>query len=144
VPSPLVAETTAALVGTETVLVVEDDTSVLEIVRRPLLGAGYKVIVASSGDAAVRISEEHEGDIALLLTDVILPGMNGSKVASRIQALRKKIKVLYMSGYTDNALAHHGVLDPGVELLAKPFSSAELLRNVRRVIDSDAVERLHS
>jgi PAS domain S-box-containing protein len=131
-----VAESTTALVGNETVLVVEDDKSVLEVVRRPLLGAGYKVLVASSGDDAVRMSEAFDGDIALLLTDVILPGMNGTKVASRIQSHRTEIRVLYMSGYTDNALAHHGVLDPGVELLTKPFTPIELLRNVRRVIDS--------
>ncbi|MGC4068130.1 MAG: PAS domain S-box protein [Polyangiaceae bacterium] len=129
-------ESTMTLVGNETILVVEDDKSVLEIVRRPLLGAGYKVLAASSGDEAVRMSEAFEGEIALLLTDVILPGMNGTKVASRIQSLRTEICVLYMSGYTDNALAHHGVLDPGVELLTKPFTPIELLRNVRRVIDT--------
>jgi CheY-like chemotaxis protein len=122
--------------GTETLLVVEDDDALREVVQRPLVAAGYQVLLAADGLEAVRISREHSGVISLLLTDVIMPQMNGRAVADDLQRQRPGIKVLYMSGYTDNALAQHGVLDEDTHLLTKPFTVTTLLNKVRELLDS--------
>jgi PAS domain S-box-containing protein len=122
--------------GFETVLVVEDDGSVRALTRRVLEDRGYIVLDAADGRQALDIAEQHTGEIHLLLTDVVMPGMTGKDLVSRLQSRRPKMKALYASGYTDNAIVHHGILDPGVAFLQKPFTAKALTNKVREVIDS--------
>ena len=121
--------------GTETILVVEDEEALRKVALRTLGAAGYKVLTASDGDDALLKSTQHAGDIHLLLTDVVMPRMSGRVLAQNLLRARPAIKVLYMSGYTDNAIVHHGVLDAGTQFLAKPFTSAALMEKVREVLD---------
>ena len=122
--------------GTETVLLVEDEEMIRNLVQKVLKANGYTVLVAASGRDAERVAEQHDGPIHLLVTDVVMPGMNGREVAQRLAALRAGIQVLYLSGYTDDAIVHHGVLEPGVAFLQKPFTPAVLGRKVREVLDA--------
>ncbi len=126
--------------GVETVLLVEDEDAVRDLARDILQARGYTVLEARHGAEALRISEQHPGPIHLMLTDVVMPEMTGRVLAGRLAALRPETKVLYMSGYTDNAVVHHGVLDPGTVFLQKPFTGAVLARKVREMLDSRAVE----
>jgi CheY-like chemotaxis protein len=121
--------------GVETILLVEDEEFVRKLVRRVLQGGGYTMLVAASGDEAFRIEERHEGPIHLLVTDVVMPGMNGREVARRLAPRRPDMKVLFMSGYTDNVIVHHGVLEPHTAFLQKPFTPDALLSKVRAVLD---------
>jgi PAS domain S-box-containing protein len=121
--------------GTETVLLVEDEEIVRELARRILERQGYTVLIAGHPEAALRISESHTGDIDLLVTDVVMPGMSGRDLADRLLLSRPKTKVLYVSGYTDDAIVQHGVLDPTVDLVQKPFKPNELAQRVRKVLD---------
>ncbi len=125
----------AAPYGTETVLVVEDEAAVGELVGGILSGRGYAVLEARSPAAAVAAAAAHPGPIHLLLTDVVMPGASGRELAERLTAERPGLKVLFMSGYLDNAIVHHGVLDPGVHFLQKPFTPLALARKVRQVLD---------
>ncbi len=125
---------TALPTGTETVLLVEDERVVRNLALRVLENHGYQVIVASSGGQALVLAEKHQAKIDLLLTDVVMPAMNGRELHTRLVATRQDIKVLYMSGYTENVIAHHGVLDEGTKLIAKPFSIKSLLNTVREVL----------
>jgi CheY-like chemotaxis protein len=127
-----------SLRGTETILVVEDDDMIRNLVQRVLRANGYTVLVAANGGEAERVSGQHESAIHLLMTDVVLPGLNGREVARRVVAARAGIRVLYLSGYTDDAIVHHGVLESGVAFLQKPFTPAVLGRKVREVLDSPA------
>ncbi len=136
-PGPVATPVT----GTETVLLAEDEPLVRLLARRVLEQAGYKVLVAAGGAEAVEAAEHFAGPIHLLLTDVVMPGMNGRVVAQRVTELRPAIRVLYMTGYADEAVARHGVLDPGTALLPKPFTPAALTRKVREVLDTGAHER---
>jgi PAS domain S-box-containing protein len=122
--------------GTETILLVEDEANLRYLARQYLEKQGYKVIEAADGAVAVQIAVAHEGVIHLLLTDVIMPGMNGRELAQRISEIRPNVKVLYMSGYTENVIGHNGTLDDGIRLLQKPFNLRDLKRMVREVIDS--------
>ncbi len=122
--------------GDETILVVEDDEAIRCLARRILTTAGYRVVDAPEGAEALALCQEHPGPIDLLLTDVVMPKMSGKVVADEVLRLRPQLKVLFMSGYTDNAIAHHGRLDPGTHFIAKPFSGMELARKVRSVLDS--------
>jgi PAS domain S-box-containing protein len=121
--------------GSETVLVVEDEDSLREITRELLESNGYRVLVAKDGPAALEGAERFGGAIHLLLTDVVMPGINGRELARRLQARRPSLRVLYMSGYTDDAIARHGVLEPGTLLLSKPFTEELLTRRVREALD---------
>jgi two-component system cell cycle sensor histidine kinase/response regulator CckA len=123
--------------GSETVLLVEDEEVVRGLARQILEEAGYRVLVAPQGEEAIRLCIEHAKEIHLLLTDVVMPGAGGKEVADRLASLRPGIKVLFMSGYTDEAIVHHGVLDPNVKFIQKPFSPAALARKVREVLDSN-------
>jgi len=121
--------------GSETILLVEDEASLRELVRECLEAAGYKVIEASHGTAALEAGERHPGRIDLLMTDVVMPGMSGRELAERLRASRPELRTLYMSGYTDDAVVLHGVLAEDMAFLQKPFTAAELARRVREVLD---------
>jgi two-component system, cell cycle sensor histidine kinase and response regulator CckA len=130
------AESAATEPGTETVLLVEDETNLRYLARQFLEKQGYRVVEAADGAAAMQIAVAHEGMIHLLLTDVIMPGMNGRELAQRISEIRPNVKVLYMSGYTENVIGSNGTLDAGVRLLQKPFTLRDLKSKVREVLDS--------
>lgn len=119
----------------ETILVVEDEDIVRELVCDVLSEQGYSVLSAEDGVQALRLAEKFEGHIHLLLTDVIMPHMNGPELAEKLSALRPETKVLFVTGYSDNDIGHHGVLDPGIELLQKPFTPHSLSRKVRDVME---------
>jgi len=120
--------------GTETVLLVEDEEMVRRMTREVLEGAGYHVLEASSGFAALRVSSGHGGRLDLLLTDVVMPGMSGRELAERLAPVRPGMKVLYMSGHTDDAIFHHGVNQAGTGFLQKPFTPETLERRVRELL----------
>ena len=116
------------------VLVVEDDQSVLAVVDRILAGSGYEIVLASSAAEAIGLIEAHDYSIDLLLTDVVMPGGSGKELAQRLRARQPGVRVLYMSGYTDEIVAAHGILEDDAELLQKPFSSQQLLESVHYVL----------
>jgi len=117
-----------------TLLLVEDEQSVRDLTVKMLQRLGYRVLVAAGGAEAIEISRSYAGTIALLVTDVVMPGMSGRQVADALQAARPELKVLYLSGYTEDTVVHHGVLDAGVEFLPKPFSREALGKKIRSVL----------
>jgi PAS domain S-box-containing protein len=123
--------------GKETVLIVEDEEMVRGFAHRVLQSLGYTVLEASNGKEAVRVAEEHEDEIHLLLTDIVMPRMNGMEVAKYFQKIRPKIKVLFVSGYSDSITEQHGFLFKGMNFLQKPFASRELAQKLREVLDSE-------
>jgi two-component system cell cycle sensor histidine kinase/response regulator CckA len=126
---------TERLQGSETILVVEDDQGVRMLARDVLEMDGYTVLEASHGQEALRVCEKHQGSIHLMVTDMVMPGMNGRQLAERLAPLRPEMKVLYVSGYTDNAILRQGVLEPGMAFLQKPITPGALARKVREVLD---------
>ena len=122
--------------GSETIMVVEDDQTVRDLAVRVLERAGYEVIEAAGAEAALEQARSRTGPIHLLLTDIVMPHISGSELAERMTQIRPETKVLYMSGYTDDSIVHHGVLDPGTAFMQKPFSPWSLARRVRQVLDS--------
>lgn len=123
------------LKGSETILLVEDDEAVRSVTRRALNRFGYSVIAADGGREAVKVAAEYPDEIHLLLTDIMMPGMNGVEVAERIIELYPEIRVFYMSGYADNDLVRQGLLKPGARFLQKPFTPHELAERVRAILD---------
>jgi PAS domain S-box-containing protein len=122
--------------GGETVLLVEDDPSVRDLALRLLRQQGYTVLEAANGVEALHVAQEHGGEkIHLLLTDVVMPQMGGKELADQLKIFRPDVKVLYTSGHTDDAIVHHGVLEPGTHFLQKPFSLKTLSHKVREVLD---------
>ena len=121
--------------GAETVLLVEDSESVRRLSRMILQRSGYRILVAENGAEALKTLDAHDGAVDLLLTDVIMPDMNGKDLFMRATEKYPGIRVLFMSGYTDNVIAHHGVLDKGVQFIQKPFSVKALAVKVREVLD---------
>lgn len=115
----------------ETVLVVEDDVAVRGLIRRSLQSAGYTVLDTGDAAEAIRTAQMHGGPIHLLLTDVVLPNLGGRELAERILVLHPGLRVVYMSGYTDDAIVHQGVLDPGTAFIEKPITSATLLAKLQ-------------
>jgi PAS domain S-box-containing protein len=121
--------------GAETILLVEDAARVRDVVREILEMSGYAVLKASHGAEALEVSRRHQGPIDLMVSDVVMPGMSGSELAQHLRPLRPEMKVLYMSGYTDDAIVRHGVLAADTAFLPKPFSPDALTRKVREVLD---------
>jgi signal transduction histidine kinase/CheY-like chemotaxis protein len=122
--------------GSETILLVEDEVAVRKLAGEMLRRYGYTVLQSESGPEALDLLAGYAGPLHLLLTDVVMPGMSGRQLSERLQALRPGLRVLYMSGYTDNAIVHHGVLDRGVAFLQKPFTPDSLARKVRESLDA--------
>ena len=120
--------------GAETILLVEDESALRSMVRGILESHGYKVLEARNGEDALVVCEQHKGPIQLLLTDVIMPEMNGPQLAERLAVFHRSMKILYISGYTDEGIIHHGILDAGTNFLQKPFTPDALIRKVREVI----------
>jgi nitrogen-specific signal transduction histidine kinase/CheY-like chemotaxis protein len=131
-----VARAEALPVGSETILLVEDEEALRQLIREILEVGGYRVLPGGSPEEALAAAEAHSGPIHLLLTDVVMPLMSGRQVADRIKASRPAVRVMYMSGYTDEAISHHGALEPGTEFLQKPFTAHALLRKVREVLEA--------
>lgn len=121
--------------GWETILLVEDEPMVRSIAESALLAQGYRVLAAGTGSEALALAQEYAQTIHLLMTDVVMPQMSGKQLAERLLVLRPAMKVLYASGYTDNTIVHHGVLDAGVAFLQKPYSPNTLARKVREILD---------
>ena len=121
--------------GTETILLVEDDEAILDLSKMILENLGYTVLAAYTPVHAIQLAREHPGDLHLLITDVVMPKMNGRELARQISAIRPNLKCLYMSGYTADVIAHRGLLDEGVNFIQKPFGSDDLSARVRQVLD---------
>jgi signal transduction histidine kinase/ActR/RegA family two-component response regulator len=121
--------------GSETILVVEDENLVRQLLEEVLQGAGYTVLSAANGSEAINLSETYMDPIDLVLTDVVMPEISGTQVVTHLTTKYKNLKVLYMSGYTDDAIVHHGVLDAGVNFIQKPFTPDSISRKVREVLD---------
>jgi PAS domain S-box-containing protein len=134
--SPARSNQSALPRGSETVLLVEDEDAVRELTRRVCQGCGYTVLEARDGAEAIRLAETHPGRIDLLISDVVLPGIAGREVAERLAGMYSGIKILFMSGYTDDAVVRHGILEAKVAFLQKPFTPVALARKVREVLDS--------
>jgi PAS domain S-box-containing protein len=124
--------------GSETVLLVEDEESVRQLVRETLEAKGYKVMEAENGEAGLQIAETHKGPIHMVITDVVMPGISGRELVKRVMQLRPETKVLYLSGYTEDAIVHKGVLDRGTAFLQKPFTLQTLSRKVREVLRGES------
>jgi two-component system cell cycle sensor histidine kinase/response regulator CckA len=122
-------------IGNETILLVEDDPLVRELAAEVLRGNGYQLLEASTPSVALEICNRHSGPIELLLTDVVMPEMNGGEMARLVQELRPNIRVLFMSGYTDNVVLQNGQLRKGLAFLQKPFTPTTLGKKVREILD---------
>lgn len=135
------ADATRMPTGTETILLAEDEAGVLDLVQRTLTQQGYRVLSASTPDLALQTCGTHPDPIHLLLTDVIMPSMNGKALADRVRKLRPGIRVLFMSGYTAEALQQKARLSEDLHVLQKPFNRAELAQRVRDALDSPPTPR---
>ena len=122
--------------GSETVLVVEDEAMVRDLAHEILVMQGYTVLTAADASEAIQLCEQHQGLIHLVITDAVMPRLSGRELAQHLEHLRPTAKILYMSGYTDNAMIHHGVLDANTPFLQKPFTPGALARKVREVLDA--------
>jgi CheY-like chemotaxis protein len=134
-PTRLLVEATGKMGAGETILLVEDEEPVRRIAERILTGEGYRVLVAADGEEAMDIANQAQGKIHLLLTDVVMPKMNGNQLAEKVAERNPRLRVLYMSGYTDDVIVRHGMLKPDTQFIGKPFNSAALRRKVREVLD---------
>ena len=132
-PEPL----TSPALGTETVLLVEDESSVRLLTYRILEEQGYKILQARNGEEAILVAERYKDPIHLLATDVVMPGMSGPQLAEQLATLHRETKVLYLSGYTDDAIVYHGLLSSGPAFLQKPFTPKALAHKVREILDSE-------
>jgi PAS domain S-box-containing protein len=126
--------------GSETLLLVEDESALRTMASDVLRRLGYALLVAANGHDALSLLEKHDGDVHLLVTDVVMPQMSGRQLAERVQLLHPQSRVLYMSGYADHAIVHHGVLQPGTAFLQKPFTPNALARMIRTVLDGESAD----
>jgi DNA-binding NtrC family response regulator len=124
----------AAAGGTETVLLVEDEESVRQLVRETLTLKGYRVVEAENGEAGLAAAAQHKGKIDLVITDVVMPGMGGRELVKQLAQVRPEAKVLYLSGYTEDAIVSEGTIESGTAFLQKPFTLQNLSRKVREVL----------
>jgi DNA-binding response OmpR family regulator len=131
------SDSTSSPQASATILLAEDDDQLRLLARRTLELAGYTVLDASDPLAAQQLLETHDDAIDLLITDVVMPGLSGPELASSPAARRSRTRVLYMSGYTDDAIVHHGILKSGTHFLQKPFTPHHLLRRVREVLGTE-------
>ena len=140
---PKLKEASAPLLtnGQETILLVEDEAGILNMTKTLLEKYGYTVLAASKPSEAIALAKEYAGQIGLLMTDVVMPEMNGRELSNTLSELRPELRCLFMSGYTANVIAHHGVLDKGVNFIAKPFSAQELATKVREALDGPLEDR---
>jgi CheY-like chemotaxis protein len=122
--------------GAETILLVEDEIALQRLAKIMLERLGYTIIAASTPSEAIRIAREYAGEIQLLLVDVVMPEMTGRDLSEQLNSIRPNLKRLFMSGYTANVIAHHGVLDEGVHFVQKPFSAKTLADKVREALES--------
>jgi CheY-like chemotaxis protein len=129
------AEVTGLPQGTETILLVEDDVLVRGLAARVLSRQGYHLLEAANGHEALAFIQEYGPEIQLLISDLVMPGVSGKALAEQLQAARPGVKVLFISGYTDHIISHHGILEAGVHFLQKPFLPIKLARKVREVLD---------
>jgi DNA-binding NtrC family response regulator len=124
---------------------VEDEQMILKMTKMMLERQGYTVLAAPTPDKAIHLAREYAGEIHLLMTDVVMPEMNGRDLAGKLSARYPSLKRLFMSGYTANVIAHHGVLDPGVNFIQKPFSIKDLAVKIREVLgDADRSDQIDS
>jgi len=121
--------------GIETVLVVDDEAGLLKLATRLLQRQGYTVLIAGSAEEALRLVERNPS-VAVVLTDVVMPGVSGPELARQVVERWPALKVIYMSGYPEGAIARHGILDPGIAFLPKPFTADTLGRKIREVLDA--------
>ena len=124
----------AAAGGSETVLLVEDEESVRQLIRETLQAKGYKVVEAENGEAGVAAAAKHPGKIDMIITDVVMPGMGGREMVKNLAKSRPETKVLYLSGYTEDAIVNEGTIESGTAFLQKPFTLQNLSRKVREVL----------
>ena len=134
--APVKRRETSTVAGTETILLAEDDAMIRPLTKGVLTKLGYTVMVAADLEEAMRLAAGQSGTLHLLITDVVMPGGSGRDLARQLTAQRPDLKVLYISGYTDDAISRHGMLEPGLNFLQKPFTPAVLARKVREVLDS--------
>jgi two-component system cell cycle sensor histidine kinase/response regulator CckA len=135
-----ISDSPSRLRGSETILLVEDEEAVRILALKTLQNYGYHILEAANGKEAIRVAQEYEkGRIHLLLTDVVMPGMSGREVSERLSPVCPRIKTLYISGYTDSAIVHHGILEPGTALLLKPFKPDALAHKVREILDGPSM-----
>jgi CheY-like chemotaxis protein len=133
--NPVQPEATAPLLqGSGTILLVEDEDSLRELIHRLLESMGYRVMEAANGADAIRIAGQCTDSIQLLITDVVMPGMSGRELAELLLAMRTQMKVLYVSGHTDDVIVHHAILKRGVAFLQKPFTRDALAKKIREVL----------
>jgi CheY-like chemotaxis protein len=132
------ATSTDVPVGTETILIAEDESLILGLAAETLQTLGYRVLVANNGSEALQLAAETSEEIHLLVTDVVMPQIGGRELSRRLLALRPDLKILFVSGYTENSIVHHGILASGIAFLQKPYLPATLARKVRDVLDSRA------
>jgi DNA-binding NtrC family response regulator len=125
--------------GSESILVVEDGENVRRFVVQLLKVQGYTVCETSCGEDALELSKNRKEPIHMILTDVVMPGMSGCQLAEQLRPLHPNIKVLYMSGYTDNEILHHGVLEEGISYIQKPFTTGGLASQVREVLGNNSI-----
>jgi CheY-like chemotaxis protein len=140
-PHPVVQQSHQSNRGTETVLVVEDEPKIADVIATTLTRRGYEVLVANNGSDAEQFAAKHAGPIHIMLIDVVMPKPSGREIADRISALRPEICVLWMSGYTDDTIVRHGILEPGLNFLQKPFTPAVLAEKIREICDKHPAEK---
>ena len=133
-------QSSRSLKGSEVILLVEDDETLGNMAAEVLRSAGYSVLEARNGMEALRVCFQQKDPIHLAVTDVIMPKMNGREVAEKLLELRPAIRILFISGYTDESIAHHGLLQHGAQFLQKPFTPKGLLETVRKVLDAERTD----